>query len=100
MKHRALALILALCLTLAVLPGRVSAAAVHSLPEPMVAPAALPELALQPTAQTYKITMSATGPGKAELYTTTAGAKESVYFLADPDPGYKHCKIYARKRNH
>jgi hypothetical protein len=37
----------------------------------------------------YTITLSATGPGVAELYTASAGAGERVYFLADPEPGYR-----------
>ena len=86
MKRRALALVLALCMVLAMVPVRASAA--QGLPEPVLAPAALPELA-QPQAKTYSIEMTSTGPGKAELYAKTAGARESVYFLADPDPGYK-----------
>ena len=86
MKRRALALVLALCMALAMVPVRASAA--QGLPEPVLAPAALPELA-QPQAKTYSIEMTSTGPGKAELYAETAGARESVYFLADPDPGYK-----------
>ena len=86
MKRRALALVLALCMVLAMVPVRASAA--QGLPEPVLAPAALPELA-QPQAKTYSIEMTSTGPGKAELYAKTAGARESVYFLADPEPGYK-----------
>ena len=86
MKRRALALVLALCMVLAMVPVRASAA--QGLPEPVLAPAALPELA-QPQAKTYSIEMTSIGPGKAELYAKTAGARESVYFLADPEPGYK-----------
>ena len=86
MKRRALALVLALCMVLAMVPVRASAA--QGLPEPVLAPAALPELA-QPQAKTYSIEMTSAGPGKAELYAKTAGARESVYFLADPEPGYK-----------
>ena len=88
MKRKAMALVLTLCLVLAMVPVRASAAAVRSLPEPVLAPMALPELA-QPQAKTYSVTMTCTGPGKAELYTKTAGARESAYFLADPEPGYK-----------
>ena len=49
MKRRALALVLALCMALAMVPVRASAA--RGLPEPVLAPAALPELA-QPQAKT------------------------------------------------
>ena len=88
MKQRAFALILALCMVLALVPG-VSAADVRAIPEAVLAPAALPELPAQTQAGAYTITMTATGPGVAELYATSAGAGESVYFLADPEPGYK-----------
>ena len=87
MKQKALALVLALCLVLSVVPG-VSAAAPLAVPEPVIAPMALPALAA-PQAKTYSITLTSTGPGVAELYAETAGAKESVYFLADPEPGYQ-----------
>ena len=96
MKQKALALVLALCLALSVVPG-VSAAEPQAVPAPVMAPAALPELA-EPQAKTYSVTMTSTGPGVAELYTKSAGARESVYFLADPEPGYKvsfdKCRYY------
>ena len=38
------------------------------------------------------------GNGKAELYTTSAGAKDTVYFLADPEPGY--AMDYSKSRYH
>ena len=88
MKQKALALVLALMLALSALPGSALAAAPLRVPEPVLAPAALPGLT-QPQAASYSITMTSTGPGKAELYADTAGALESVYFLADPEPGYK-----------
>ena len=88
MKLRALAFVLALALTLSAVPVTAQAAAPLSVPEPIVAPAALPELAA-PQAKTYSITLTCSGNGKAELYATSAGARESVYFLADPAPGYK-----------
>ena len=78
MKLKALAFVLALVLVLSAVPVTARAAA----------PLALPEL-VAPLAETYSITMTSTGPGKAELYADTAGARESVYFLADPEPGYK-----------
>ncbi len=86
MKLKALALALVLAMAVGLLP--VSAAAPMALPEPVLAPTALAELP-QPQAKTYSVTLTSTGPGKAELYTETAGARESVYFLADPDPGYR-----------
>ena len=87
MKLKALALALVLAMAVGMMPVS-AAAATRSLPEPVVAPMALPGLTA-PAADTYSITLTATGPGKAELYNKTAGARESVYFLADPDPGYK-----------
>ena len=88
MKLKALALLLALVMVLSAVPVTVRAAGV-SLPEPVMAPAALPELTVQPQAKTYSITMTYSGNGKAELYSTSAGARESIYFLADPAPGYR-----------
>ena len=88
MKRKALAFVLALALALSVVPGAALAAAPLAVPAPTLAPAALPEL-VKPLAKTYSITMTSTGPGRAELYADTAGARESVYFLADPEPGYK-----------
>ena len=66
MKQRALALILALTLVLAMVPVRASAAAPQGLPEPVLAPAALPGLAM-PQAKTYSVSLTYSGPGKAEL---------------------------------
>ena len=88
MKSKALALILALVLAVGLLPLSALAAAPQAAPAPVAVPTALPELA-RPQADTYSIEMTSTGPGLAELYADTAGARESVYFLADPDPGYK-----------
>ena len=88
MKFRILSLVLALVLALTLVPARASAARMQALPEPVAAPMALAEQ-LQPRAQTYSVTLTYSGSGKAELYNTAAGAGESIYFLADPDPGYK-----------
>ena len=98
MKRKALALVLALVLALSAVSGAAMAApAPLSMPEPVLAPAALPEL-VKPQAASYSITMTSAGPGRAELYADTAGARESVYFLADPEPGYevsfKKCGYY------
>ena len=86
MKLKALAL--ALVVLVGLLPAPVLAAAPMTVPEPVMAPAALPEL-VKPQAKTYSIEMTSTGNGRAELYATSAGARESVYFLADPEPGYR-----------
>ena len=77
MKQRAFALVLALCMVLAVLPAPAAAAQVRGLPEPVAAPMALPELT-QPTAKTYSIEMTYSGHGYAELYSTSAGASSEV----------------------
>ena len=101
MKRKALALVLVLVMAVGLLPLSALAAAPHQLPEPVLAPAALPEAPAAPQADTYSIEMTSTGPGKAELYADTAGALESVYFLADPEPGYKvsfdNCGYYMKQ---
>lgn len=89
MKHKALALVLALCMLLAVLPGVHASAAMNRLPQPLAAPAALPQSIAQPMSGAYTITMRYTGNGVAELYATSAGPLQRVYFLADPNPGYR-----------
>ena len=89
MKLKALAFALALVLVLSAVPVQAQAAASLTMPEPVLAPAALPGLPVRPQAKTYSIEMTYTGNGRAELYATSAGARESVYFLADPDPGYR-----------
>ena len=88
MKRKLMALALMLSLVLALVPVHASAAQMQ-MPEPVMEPMALTGAPALPQADTYKIEMTSTGPGKAELYADKAGARESVYFLADPDPGYK-----------
>ena len=88
MKRKLMALALMLSLVLALVPVHASAAQMQ-MPEPVMEPMALTGAPTLPQAATYKIEMTSTGPGKAELYADKAGARESVYFLADPDPGYK-----------
>ena len=88
MKRKLMALALMLSLVLALVPVHASAAQ-EQMPEPVMEPMALTGAPALPQAATYKIEMTSTGPGKAELYGDKAGARESVYFLADPDPGYK-----------
>ncbi|MBQ8354828.1 MAG: S-layer homology domain-containing protein [Oscillospiraceae bacterium] len=88
MKRKLMALALMLSLVLALVPVQASAAQ-EQMPEPVMEPMALTGAPALPQAATYKIEMTSTGPGKAELYADHAGARESVYFLADPDPGYK-----------
>ena len=86
MKLKALALLLAVVMALSAVPVTAQAA-VMTVPEPALAPAALPVPAA-PQANTYSISMKYSGPGKAELYATSAGVKDTVCFLAKPDPGY------------
>ena len=97
MYKRAFALLLAVTLVLTALSGFSYGPALQKFPEPAAAPAAMPGI-VAPLADTYSITMTSTGPGTAELYADTAGARESVYFLADPEPGCKvsfdHCGYY------
>lgn len=96
MKNRVWALVLALILTLTLVPARAAAAQLERLPEPAFAPMAQAALT-QPQAKTYRVTMTYSGSGKAELYNTSAGAGESIYFLADPEPGYRlsdNCGYY------
>ena len=88
MKKNAMALVLALCMILALVPVRGFAAGMQPLPVPQAAPAAGIQ-PIQPQKDTYTIELTTTGSGRGELYATTAGAGESVYFLADPEPGYK-----------
>ena len=88
MKRKLMARALMLSLVLALVPAQALAAHAQ-MPEPVLTPMALPQEPALPTADTYKIEMTSTGPGRAELYADKAGARESVYFLADPDPGYK-----------
>ena len=88
MKRKLMALALMLSLVLALVPAQALAAQAQ-MPAPVLSPMALPQEPALPTADTYKIEMTSTGPGRAELYADKAGARESVYFLADPDPGYK-----------
>ena len=87
MKRKLTALALMLSLVLALVPVQASAAQAR-MPEPVLAPMALTEAPAQPQAATYSITMTYSGPGRAELYADKAGAGEYVYFLADPEPGY------------
>ena len=88
MKHRALTLILALCMIFVMMPGQADAVRFWALPE-VVATPMTQGVHPQPLAKTYTITMTFSGSGKAELYNATAVAGESIYFLADPAPGYK-----------
>ena len=89
MYKRAFALLLAVTLVLTALSGFSYGPALQKFPEPAAAPAAMPGI-VAPLADTYSITMTSSGPGTAELYADAAGARESVYFLADPEPG---CKV-------
>ena len=89
MKKRLIALALGICLALSLMPGTVFAAEFRGLPGAAVSPMALPADTLRPLSGRYSISLTSTGPGVAELYTTSADARERVYFLADPEPGYR-----------
>ena len=87
MKRKLMAFMLVLSVALALVPKQVSAAQME-LPEPVMAPMALPQADAQPLADTYTITMTYSGHGTAELDANSAKAGEYIYFMADPDPGY------------
>ena len=89
MKHRTFGLLMALFLLLGMIPGNVSAAQFQPLPQVVTRPAMEAAQTSHTMAGGYTITMTAEGPGTAELYSTSAGARERIYFLADPQPGYR-----------
>ena len=83
MKRIAMALIV--CMLLALVPAQASAAQFLPLPEPIPAPTALAEvpqtlsqLPAEPQEGFFKITMTSSGPGRAELYSTSANALDRV----------------------
>ncbi len=85
MKEKIIALLLAAVLAVSLMPA--ASAARLATVEPVFRPSALPESPAQ-TNGAYNITFSAGDHGVAELYATSANARERVYFLADPDHGY------------
>ena len=98
MKKKVLAMLLALCMVLSMLPMSVFAAPIRhtaqisAQPQRAVAPDAMPELPAQPNAGDYKITARLEEDfynGLVELYASSADAGETFYMMVDPDPGYR-----------
>ncbi len=97
MKNKALALVLALCMVLAMLPMTAHAAPakrtaqIQAQPRIQAETDALPELPVQPDAGKYKISakvVKGSSYGEIELSASSANAQEAVYLLANPDDGY------------
>ena len=90
MKNKALALFLALCMVLAMLPATANAAQPEGSGK--MVPAAVGTLqtaAVSPDASSYKVTLTSSGKGEAELLVDSpAKVGSAVYFLANPDDGY------------
>ena len=92
MKNKALALFLALCMVIAMLPMTANAAqrpeqrAGRLLTETV---GTLEPAAVLPNAKSYSVTLSGSGRGTVELLVDSpAQVGSEVYFLADPDDGY------------
>lgn len=94
---KALALALALCMVLALMPVGVQAAAIGSVGQIPAQPTgisvgAVGDETAQPLSdETYTVNIEVvknSSHGTVEQYATNAKAGESVYFLANPDAGY------------
>ena len=91
MKKKALALLLALCMVIAMLPATVFAAPVSESAAPLTATAVgeLAPASVEPNAKSYSVTLTGEGNGIVELLVDSpAQAGSEVYFAADPDDGY------------
>ena len=92
MKKNALALLLALCMVIAMLPATAFAAPAQELSSVKLIPGTVGELApaaLEPNAKSYSVSLSGGSHGTTELLVDSPAPKGSeVYFLADPDDGY------------
>ena len=92
MKKKALAMILALCMVLSMLPATVFAAQPQEQLSGMMVPGTVGELeaaSIEPNAKSYSISLTSEGSGDVELLVDSpAKAGSEVYFLADPDDGY------------
>ena len=92
MKNKALALFLALCMVLAMLPATANAAQPQPEAAGKMVPAAVGTLqtaAVSPNASSYRVTLTSSGKGEAELLVDSpAKVGSEVYFLANPDDGY------------
>ena len=95
MKTKALALVLALCMVLAMLPMTVHAAPANRAQAQLsslevLEPAALPDPPVETNGK-YDVSLSVTSGkshGTAKLYSTSANRGQDVLMLIDPDPGY------------
>ena len=91
MKKKALALLLALCMVIAMLPVSVFAAPVSESAAPLTATTVgeLAPASVEPNAKSYSVTLTGEGNGVVELLVDSpAQAGSEVYFAADPDDGY------------
>ena len=92
MKNKALALFLALCMVLAMLPATANAAQPQTAVAGKMVPTAVGTLqtaAVAPDASSYRVTLTSSGKGEAELLVDSpAKVGSEVYFLANPDDGY------------
>lgn len=94
MKKKALAIALALCMVLSMLPMTAFAAQNTDSAVVKTAPVKLESLArdkaaLEVQAKSYSVTLTSEGSGTTQLLTdSTAQANSEVYFVADPDDGY------------
>ena len=88
MKTKALALVLAICMVLALLPATATAAQ----PQQVMVPHTVGELepaAIEPNAKSYSVSLTGSSHGTVELLVDSpAKVGSEVYFLADPDDGY------------
>ena len=92
MKKNALAIILALCMVISMLPATVFAAHNGEQLSKLTAPETIGKLeaaAIEPNAKSYKVSLTGGSNGETELLVSSPAEKGSeVYFLANPDDGY------------
>ena len=92
MKNKVLALFLALCMVLAMLPMTANAAQAPQLGDAKRVNSTVGTLepaAVEPNAKSYSVSLSGSSHGTVELLVDSpAQAGSEVYFLADPDDGY------------
>ena len=92
MKQKVLALVLALCMVISMLPVNAFAAAAKAEDSGMMTPNAVGKLdppSVLPNAKSYTVTLSSSGSGEARLLVSSpAPVGSQVLFLANPDDGY------------
>ena len=93
MKRKVLAIVLALCMVLSMLPATALAAQPKSaLQSGTMTPGdvgTLAPAAISPNASSYSVTLTSSGKGEASLLVESpAQAGSEVYFIANPDDGY------------